>query len=145
MSGKEVGALATIFDEQGRVLLVHQTYAGNKWAWPGGAVEENESPWVAVVREVKEETGLDVEIARLVSVYSFADRNGIGFQFLCRVVSGELQVDGVEISEARFFAPAHLPVPMTKPARQRLLDALANCAAPILREYDTVQVIQVDE
>ena len=62
MGMKEVGALATIFDKQGRVLLVHQTYAGSKWACPGGVVEENESPWVAAVREVKEETRLDVEI-----------------------------------------------------------------------------------
>jgi 8-oxo-dGTP diphosphatase len=59
---KEVGELATVFDEQGRVLLVHQTYAGSKWALPGGVVEENESPWDAAVREAKEETGLDVEI-----------------------------------------------------------------------------------
>jgi len=59
---KEIGALATILDEQGRVLFVHQTYAGGKWALPGGAVEENESPWGAAVREVKEKTGLDVEI-----------------------------------------------------------------------------------
>ena len=142
---KEVGALATIFDDQGRVLLVHQTYDGSKWAWPGGAVEENESPWDAAVREAKDETGLDVQVVRLVSVYHFADRNGLGFQLLCRVVGGALQVDGGEISEARFFDPAHLPVPMTKPARQRVADALANCADPILREYDTVEIIQVEQ
>jgi 8-oxo-dGTP diphosphatase len=139
---KQVGALATIFDEQGRVLLVHQTYNGNKWAWPGGAVEANESPWDAAVREVKEETVLDVQIVRLVSVYHFTDRNGLGFQFLCRVVGSELQVDGTEISEARFFDRAHLPVPMTQPARQRLADALVNRADPFLREYDRVEIIQ---
>src|SRR5512138_631370 len=78
----DLGALATIFDEQGRVLLVHQTYAGNKWAWPGGAVEPNEVPWDAAVRETREETGLHVEVVRLVSVYMFTDRDGVGFQFL---------------------------------------------------------------
>ncbi|MBM3131065.1 MAG: NUDIX domain-containing protein [Chloroflexi bacterium] len=139
---KEIGALATIFDAQGRVLLVHQTYDGNKWAWPGGGVEPNESPWDAAVREVKEETGLEVEIARLVSVYHFTDRNGLGFQFLCRVVGGQLHADGAEISEARFFDPAELPMPMTQPARQRLADALAQCADPFLREYDRVEIIQ---
>jgi len=142
---KEIGALATIFDDQGRVLLVHQTYAGSKWAWPGGGVEENESPWDAAVREVKEETGLAVQIVRLVSVYNFSARNGLGFQFLCRIVGGALQVDGGEISEARFFDSAHLPVPMTKPARQRLADALALCDYPILREFDAVEIIEEAE
>ncbi len=139
----KLSALATIFDEQGRVLLVHQTYSGNKWAWPGGAVERNEAPWDAAVRETKEETGLDVQVVQLISVYTFTDRNGVGLQFLCRIIGGELQVDGKEISEAMFFDPAKLPVPMTVPARQRITDALANCTEPFLRVFDRVEVIQI--
>jgi ADP-ribose pyrophosphatase YjhB (NUDIX family) len=139
---KDIGALATIFDDKGRVLLVHQTYKGNKWAWPGGSVDPNEAPWNAVVREVKEETALDVEVVRLVSVYYFADRDGLGFQFLCRVTGGALRVDGREISEAAFFEPTHLPTPMTKPARQRLADARANCARPFLRVFERVEIVR---
>lgn len=139
---KDVGAIATIFDDAGRVLLVHQTYQGSKWAWPGGVVEEGEAPWTAVVREVKEEVGLDVEVVRLIGVYHVADRNSVGFQFLCRVVGGELRVDGGEISEAKFFDPARLPVPMTQPARQRVTDALANCAEPFLREFKQLRIIE---
>ncbi|MBI5650014.1 MAG: NUDIX domain-containing protein [Chloroflexi bacterium] len=138
---KEIGALATIFDEHGRVLLVRQTYDNSKWAFPGGHVEPGETPWTAAVREAKEETGLDVEIVRLVSVYFFSDRDTIGFQFLCRAVGGHLRVDGTEISHAEYFDPANLPTPMTQPARQRLADALANCAQTIMREYDRVEII----
>ena len=141
---KDVGAMGTIFDERGRVLLVHQTYKGSKWAWPGGVVELNESPWDAVVREVREETGLEVKAEKLVSIYSIKDNGGLAFQFLCRIVGGALQVDGGEISEAEFFDPHHLPVPMTKPGRPRVLDALAHCETPILREYDTVEVLHGD-
>ena len=139
---KDVGALATIFDDTGRVLLVHQMYKGNKWAWPGGIVEESESPWAAVVREVKEEVGLEVQVTRLISVYHVADRNSVGFQFLCHVVGGELSVDGREISEAKFFDPAHLPVPMTEPGRQRVVDALANCTEPLLREFKLLKIVE---
>ncbi len=139
---KDVGAVATIFDEQGRVLLVHQTYKGNKWAWPGGKVEADEAPWTAVVREVKEETDLDVRVVRLISIYHITTLNSLGFQFLCQVVGGELRVDGGEISEARFFAPTQLPVPMTQPARQRVADALAASNAPILREFPTVELVE---
>ncbi len=138
----QLGALATIFDGQGRVLLVHQTYSGNKWAWPGGAVEPNEAPWEAAAREVKEETGLVVQVGRLVSIYTFTDRDHVGFQFICRIAGGNLEVDGAEISEAAFFDPAHLPVPMTVPGRQRLADALANCSEPFLRVFERVDVIQ---
>jgi ADP-ribose pyrophosphatase YjhB (NUDIX family) len=141
---KDVGALGTIFDEQGRVLLVHQTYKGSKWAWPGGVVEMNESPWDAVVREVREETGLVVQVGKLVSIYSIKENGGLAFQFLCRVVGGELRVDGAEISEAAFFDPKDLPVPMTKPGRQRVTDALMNCDTVILREFETVEVIHGD-
>ncbi len=139
---KDVGALGTIFDDKGRVLLVHQTYKGSKWAWPGGIVEEDEAPWTAVVREVKEETGLEVEVVRLISVYHVADLNSLGFQFLCRVTGGELSVDGREISEAGFFHPAQLPVPMTQPGRQRVADALADSEHPFLREYTTLEIIE---
>lgn len=139
---KDVGAVATIFDDQGRVLLVHQTYQGNKWAWPGGVVEEHEAPWTAVVREVKEETGLDVHVVRLIGVYHVADRNSLGFQFLCNVDGGELHVDGQEICEARFFDPARMPVPMTLPARQRVADALANSVEPFFREFGRLEIIE---
>ncbi len=138
----DIGALAMIFDEQGRTLLVHQTYDDCKWAFPGGIVELGEAPWEAVVRETKEETGLEVEIVRLISVYYFSDRDTLGFHFLCRVIGGHLRVDGNEISQAAFFEPAQLPTPMTAPARQRLADALANHAQPVLRVYDRVEIIR---
>ncbi|MBI5302255.1 MAG: NUDIX domain-containing protein [Chloroflexi bacterium] len=139
---KQIGALATIFDDAGRVLLVHQTYSGCKWALPGGEVNAGEAPWNAAVREVKEETGLVVEIVRFVSLYYFSDRDGLGFHFLCRPVGGELCADGHEISELAYWDLADLPVPMTKPARQRLADALANRAEPIFRTFDRVEIIE---
>jgi len=54
----------------------------------GGGVEEGESPWEAVVREVKEEVGLDVMVTCLTGVYSKPQKNEVVFSFLCEVVSG---------------------------------------------------------
>ncbi len=138
---KDVGAMGTIFDERRRVLLVHQTYKGSKWAWPGGVVDHGEAPWEAAVREVKEETGLEVVVTRLISVYYVVEPDSIGFQFLCRVVGGELRVDGREISEAAFFNADRLPAPMTRPGRQRVLDALADQPVPILRVFERADLV----
>lgn len=137
----DIGALATIFDDRGRVLLVHQTYKGNKWAWPGGGVEPGEAPWDAAVREAREETGLDVEPVRLSSLYYFADRGTLGFQFISRVLGGRLVVDGEEISEAGFFYPDDLPIPMTLAGRHRLADALADRDETFLRSFSQVEVV----
>jgi len=69
---KRMGAGALIFDENGRFLLVNPTYK-EPWEVPGGIVEANESPAQACVREVREELGLDIELARLILVDYLSD------------------------------------------------------------------------
>ena len=77
--------------ERKEVLLLLRT-SPRAWELPGGAVEPGEAPDVAVVREVKEETGLDVEIERLLGRY-----RRTGFRphrspvYVCRHVSGAVQ------------------------------------------------------
>jgi 8-oxo-dGTP diphosphatase len=61
---KRMGAGALLTDDQGRVLPVEPTYKDH-WEVPGGAVEADESPYTAVVRELKEELGLPVRLGRL--------------------------------------------------------------------------------
>ena len=60
---------ALVFDEQRRVLLVRPSHRDNVWAAPGGAVDPDEAPQDAVVREVWEETGLLVEPTQLRGVF----------------------------------------------------------------------------
>ena len=60
---------AVIFDRRGRLLL-QQRSDGGQWGLPGGSAEIGESARDAVVREVREETGLKVSTRRLVGVYS---------------------------------------------------------------------------
>ena len=67
-------------DGEGRVLLIQRAndpYEGS-WALPGGFVDVGETVEDAAVREAKEETGLDVELLRLVGVYSEPDRDPRG-------------------------------------------------------------------
>ena len=61
---KRMSAGALFFDEAGRLLVVEPAYKSN-WEIPGGAVELNESPRQACVREVKEELGLERPLLHL--------------------------------------------------------------------------------
>ena len=61
--------VAIVQDDQGRVLMIHKT-DNDKWALPGGGHEIGESIADTVVREVKEETGYDVEVDTITGTYT---------------------------------------------------------------------------
>ena len=105
-----------VFNDKGEVLLQRRGDT-SLWGFPGGAVELGETPERAAVRELKEETGLDVEVTRLIGVFTEFDMkypNGdeaqcISVVYELRVVGGELRVDGSETLELAFFAPHAAP------------------------------------
>jgi len=126
---------AIIGNDDGHVLLQRRSDNG-LWGLPGGGVEIGESVSTAIVREVQEETGLTVEIERLVGVYSdprfqvvrYADGNVVHYintLFVCRIVGGTLQTCE-ETLDLQFFNPAHLPEGMLLSHRIRVQDAVAN-------------------
>lgn len=112
-------AAGCIRDEQGRVLLVRRSDEDGLWGFPGGAMEPGESAGQAVVREVCEETGLEVEPISLIGVYSspdfaFSFPNGDRVQavssfFECRIAGGSLRPDMEETLELRFFGSDERP------------------------------------
>lgn len=110
---------ACIVNSDGKILLQKRGDEGNrgKWGLPGGAWEEGESAETAIKREVKEETGLDVEVSKLIGVYSkyFSTySNGDVSQtavclFECRPLSEELFADGIETLSLQYFDKENLP------------------------------------
>src|SRR5437660_7857680 len=84
----DIGAFGIIVDEQRRVLLCHRRDV-DLWNLPGGGVEIGEMPWQTVVREVKEEVGLDVVVRRLAGIYIHPTRSNIAFSFVCEIVGGK--------------------------------------------------------
>jgi len=106
-----------IFDDRGRILLVCQADSGI-WSAPGGAIEPNETPSDAVVREVWEETGLYTVPVRLLGVYGGpsclvtypnGDRTTyVMTVFECAVRSGALRTATDETTAAAFVAADEL-------------------------------------
>ena len=105
-----------MFDESGRVLL-QKRGDSNKWGFPGGAIELGETPEEAAIRELKEETGLDVTIDSLIGIYTDSDMkypNGdnaqsIAIVYKLKALSGELICDNKETIDLKFFDVDKLP------------------------------------
>lgn len=82
--------------------------------FPGGAIEIYETIEEALIREVKEETGLEVEVGKLVACescffklpYSGKCVNSILIYRLCKVVGGEISVEGFDGNEKEFLKKA---------------------------------------
>ena len=132
----EIPSVAILcFDDRDRLVLVRHS-EGDLWTTPGGAVEPEEVPADAAVREMWEETGLYVELLRVIGVYggpefttTYGNGDAVAFMtnvFLARRISGELRPDGQETLEVASFAKpeiAALPMqPWAPPVVLRAFD-----------------------
>ncbi len=113
---RPVAAVGAVIHRNGEVLLVKRGVEPSigRWSIPGGAIELGETPKEALVREVREETGLEVEPEFLVDVYNtvIEASGGIRYHYiiidyLCRHVSGSLRA-GSDVEEARWVALSSL-------------------------------------
>ena len=98
------------------------------WCLPGGTVDDGESLAEAARREVREETGLDVRLLRLVGIYSRSRLGGYhtAVLFAADVVGGSLRPDPQEVIEVRWCSAAEVPEDLLWGQRERIEDALAG-------------------
>lgn len=106
-------ASAIVVNDEGKILL-QKRKDNDLWALPGGAMEVGESIADTVIRETKEETGLDVIPEYVVGIYTdpkhivaFSDgevRQQFSICFACKIVSGSLCVSD-ESTDVAFFSP----------------------------------------
>lgn len=136
-----VAASAVVTDDQGRILLQRRR-DNDLWALPGGGMEMADSLPGTAVREVKEETGLDVEIIGLVGTYTdprhviaYTDgevRRQFNVCFTARVTGGELAISD-ESTELRFIDADDLAdLPMHHTQRLRIQHFLEDRDRPYL-------------
>lgn len=127
----KLGTFGIIFDKQGQVLLCHRRDY-DLWNLPGGGVEAGEAPWDGVIREVKEEVGLNVKVKRISGVYFKPDQNEVAFSFVCEVISGEPTLSA-EADEIKYFVTSALPKNISQKQVERIRDAEQNLVETIYK------------
>ncbi|HUR79083.1 MAG TPA: NUDIX hydrolase N-terminal domain-containing protein [Acidimicrobiales bacterium] len=107
---------AVVGNERGELLLIQRADSGI-WLYPTGWCDIGYSPSEVVVKEVKEETGIDVEPVRIIAVIDgvrnqFTRVPLYSLVFHCRVVGGELRAHPLECRDVGFFGRDALPAPL---------------------------------
>ena len=131
-----VGCSAVIFDRQREKVLLTRREDNNQWCLPSGGMEPGESATEACIREVEEETGLQVAIKRLIGVYTtphelIVYRDGNKFQlvalcFEAKIRGGELRLS-CETTEYGYFSYQEIQeLDLLLNHRQRIKDAYSG-------------------
>jgi 8-oxo-dGTP diphosphatase len=115
-ANSEPTASAIVQDDEGRILLARRAGPPDegKWDLPGGFLEEGEHPRAAVIRELMEETGLEIEPLDLVAVEidAYGDEEDaaatLNLYWSARVLAGDPE-PADDVSELQWFAPHELP------------------------------------
>lgn len=127
-----IGVFTVIFDLHGQVLLCHRRDL-DIWNLPGGGMELGELPTETAIRETREETGLEVEIERLVGVYNKPNNNDLVFVFAVRVLGGRLTLNE-EADQLNYFPLDALPRNTIPKHVERIRDTVANYPYPVFHQ-----------
>lgn len=119
-----IGAFAIIQNEKGNILIVHRNDY-DCWNMPGGRLDEGEQPHETVVREVKEEVGIDVEVEKLVGVYVKTDQEDTVFVYVCKKVGGNESCTA-ECRQWRYVSLENVPDHMSPAHLERIIDFLSH-------------------
>ncbi|TDL98260.1 NUDIX domain-containing protein [Macrococcus brunensis] len=141
-----VSASVYVQNAEGETLLVRSLHRSDTLEMPGGAMDKEESLVDCAVREVKEETGLDVEIKGLLCITQNLSSGVINFSFHGEVIGGELADCEGETQDVGFYdlSDTQLHVHVTYPHfKERILECSKLNYLPLdmyqVRPYDLTQ------
>lgn len=131
MEGKPIVASSALIEKDGKILLVKRRFKPHPgwWALPGGIVEHGETVEETAIREIKEETGLNIEIVKLLGVYDLIIKDEASGKiekqyaiicFICKCRGEEKLKPNYEVLDVKWFDPEEVEklqlVPTTRKA-----------------------------
>ena len=123
-NGHKVSVAALVTNEEGKILLVNSPWRG--WEYPGGLIEPGETFEEALHREVREESGVEIEITGFVGICKNVGRDIVNIDFIARYTGGTLTTSE-ESTEVGWFAPEQAMEMITFPlTKKRLANMLSG-------------------
>ncbi|MHC5373699.1 NUDIX hydrolase [Enterococcus sp. LJL120] len=137
------GAFTILTDAQEKILLVKRRDIPF-WDLPGGGVESGETAEVAAIREVLEETGLEVVIEKKIGLYTLPKHQDQQEIFVGRICGGKLVNDGAETRAIKYFAKNQLPINLIPFRRRQITDFFQQkeMVTETLRESNSLMVAE---
>jgi 8-oxo-dGTP diphosphatase len=117
-----ISAGAVVINEEGKILLVRGPRRG--WEYPGGQVEEGESIRDAVVREVKEETGIRIEVTKFCGIFQNLKAGVCSTVWLAKPVGGKLTTSSETLEVGYFTVNEALKMVTWSNFRERIMKCL---------------------
>ena len=119
-----ISVAALVTNNKGEILLVNSPWRG--WEYPGGIIEPGETFQQALHREIREETGVEVEITGFVGICKNVEKNIVNIDFTARYLSGELTTSE-ESTEVMWATPERALELVTFPlTKKRLANMLSG-------------------
>jgi 8-oxo-dGTP diphosphatase len=134
-----VSVAGIITDGHGRALLIRRR-DNSHWEPPGGVLEPGETIPDGLRREVREETGLDIEPGTLTGIYKNMTQAIIALVFRCTITGGTLATSD-EATAFRWASEPELPTLMSEAYAVRVADALHATGLPQVRHHDGVHLL----
>ncbi|MFG3436151.1 NUDIX hydrolase [Nonomuraea sp. NPDC047897] len=142
-SKHSVSVAGVIIDGQGRALLT-QRRDNDSWEAPGGVLEREEDIRSGLLREVREETGLDVEPVVLTGVYKNMAHGIVALVFRCEAIGGRLTTTD-EARAFRWVTADEVRDLASEAFAVRVLDALHHDGTPAVRSHDGFRLLETPE
>jgi 8-oxo-dGTP diphosphatase len=134
-----VSVSGVITDDHGRALLIRRR-DNHQWEPPGGILEPDESIDDGLRREVREETGLDIQPDTLGGIYKNMNRGIVALVFRGKITGGQLATND-EVTAFRWADEATIRQLTSEAYGVRLLDALRSSTTAAVRHHDGINLL----
>lgn len=119
----KVSVAGLVTNDEGKILLVNSPWRG--WEYPGGLIEPGETFQEALHREIREESGVEVEITGFVGICKNVEKDIVNIDFTCRYVGGELTTSD-ESTEVIWATPEEAMEMITFPLTAKRLKQMLS-------------------